>query len=611
MIQNTTINEKIQALFAANMRALSLHIKMVCKRAKLPERIAEALIQDVEDMQQDRITALRLELDDIADIGQATKHEEWKQFRSPILDYIFSVYGQLGVLVNHVATKQPDWDIDEKEFRWEIPAANGKKIEVRSEAVYEYFRRAGTKNEEELQALKDKAAIYRHTWVLCLLLEKSATDSEANITAEDIEPITPQGCTPHIALVMRNLNIDSIFAQYRTGRLKLSEEKKKAYVKQGILTEAAIAEIEGKTAAESKKEQPCKPSEQIINTLQNTADLLSRSINTADMDENGQPMIPRPLLLALEEKKNAAGTDIASMTYVMQAIRGAVVIANTWKPTADGKEKATYSGTLLDITKAITGQKNPVKSQIEATWKALRFLSTQQFEFTEYVTKASRPKRRGRPRKAETAAATTTEVQAPATTIPTELEITTDGVKVRYEAVKVLTNPLTATFRQPLQQGTPYSGSTEVTLDIHHIITEGRRTDKVTLPDGSIAYVKKPVGHLNELQQAYEWNTPAEIRFYGIVLSKSHMKESDMLKDINDYESRMLICTTDEEKEKEKQYRYNHSSRYRDALADMFIKAKDTGLIAWYCRTEAATQTKGKKVEYVWKWGRPTGTTTK
>ena len=155
--------------------------------------------------------------------------------------------------------------------------------------------------------------------------------------------------------------------------IEVAEETKERWEKKGIATHRFVKTIGNalqKIDEKSKKSRK-RDSAQVLNMMQNTAELLSKSINTADTTECGQAGIPRPLLQAIQEKKDA-GADVATITYITQAIRGAAIIADTWKPIADGKEKATYCDTLLNITKIITGQDNPVKSQIEEKQDAIR-----------------------------------------------------------------------------------------------------------------------------------------------------------------------------------------------------------------------------------------------
>ena len=604
MILNTTISGNLQGILADKFKQAARNIKAVCKQNNLPARICNTLIEDVAMMQQNCIFSMRLSYDDIEQIAPIY----WEP-ATPFLGCVLRTYGQLNGFAKYIE-RHPEATIDLRSGRHEIVDDLGEKHNISVLAVYEFYKRHGGATDEELQTLKEGAAVFIHAWTTTIFLEL-LKNGEKRITAEDLLPIAPYECNDHTRMCMLSLNDDALFAAYMHKHIEVAEETKERWEKKGIATHRFVKTIGNalqKIDEKSKKSRK-RDSAQVLNMMQNTAELLSKSINTADTTECGQAGIPRPLLQAIQEKKDA-GADVATITYITQAIRGAAIIADTWKPIADGKEKATYCDTLLNITKIITGQDNPVKSQIEETWRALRFLSTQQLEFTEYISVASMPKRRGRPRKAAAQAPQEMTPAQQAAAMPMEVEIETEGKKIRYEAVKVLTNPLTATFRTPLKENEEFSGSTEVTLDIHHIITEGRRADKLQLPNGKWAYIKKPVGHLAQMQQIYAWTTPAEIRFYGIMLAKSHMKESEMLKDINDYETKMMICTTDEEKKKMKRSRQNHMGRDREALQDMFIKAKEVGLIAWYSRTEAVTYTTEKK-EYVWKWGRPAGTTTK
>lgn len=602
MIINTTISDNLQAILAEKLQKTTKDVNAICKRNNIPQRIADTLLEDVAMMMQDSIFNMRLSYEDI----ELLTNVQWEPL-SPFLFCVLGAYGQLLLYARHIE-KHPDWT-PKADARQIIIDEDGNEQKIGTIAVYEYYKRNGGVNAEGLQFFKDSAAIFIHAWTTTTLLEM-LKKGDTRITAEDLEPITPYECSKKTAMHMRSLNDDALYVAFIHSKINVPERIKEKWLKNGTITTELLeklgAALDAMTKQDADRKSGKRSSKQVLTTMQNTAELLSKSINTADTTECGAG-IPRPLLQAIEEKKQA-GADVATITYIQQAIRGAVVIANTWKPIADGKEKATYCDTLLNITKAVTGQDNPVKSQIDETWRALRFLSTQQLEFTEYVSVSSLPKRRGRPRKEAQTQEMTPEQQAAA--MPMEVEIEEQGKKIRYEAVKVLTNPLTATFRQPLKEHEAYSGSTEVTLDIHHIITEGRRADKIQLPNGKIALIKKPVGHLNEMQQIYAWNTPAEIRFYGIVLAKSHMKESDMLKDINDYESKMLICTTDEEKQQVKRNTQKNKGRDREALQDMFIKAKEIGLIAWYSRTEALTYT-GEKKQYVWKWGRPESTKNK
>jgi len=323
----------------------------------------------------------------------------------------------------------------------------------------------------------------------------------------------------------------------------------------------------------------------VVNIMQNTADMLSRSINTADMDENGQAMALRSLRQAINEKEQA-GAVIAPQTYIQQALRTLCIIPQIVKPTADGIDYAAYKMTLNELTKACTGVERPNAEQIKNIWQAFNFLSTQRLEFIEYRTPEK--KRRYSRKNAQ-----------PVTTIERE----EDGRKVIYKPYKITTNPVTATFAQELANPEAYSGSTSVILNVHHIITNGRRMDKIKLQDGTTALIKKPVQHLTTIEQMLSYSSIAGIHFYNLVLSKSHITEEELLNSIFEYDSSINACATDEEKKKRKRYITNHKGRDKDTLQDFFITAKESGLLAWYRRYES-TNRQGNSI-IVWEWGRP------
>ena len=89
----------------------------------------------------------------------------------------------------------------------------------------------------------------------------------------------------------------------------------------------------------------------------------------------------------------------------------------------------------------------------------------------------------------------------------------------------------------------------------------------------------------------------------------SHIAEEELLNSIFEYDSSISACATDEEKKKRKRYIQNHKSRDKDTLQDFFIKAKESGLLAWYRRYESTNRQGNSMI--VWEWGRPENTEAK
>lgn len=568
MTQNPTIAERLQPILAARLETLTGIVREVCGTA-VGQHAQDAIIADLADRLQDTCTGLHATIEDIQDIGANTLPLQWAdaEQRSFEISTLLQDYGHMNRLHRYILqtgaqlTGLEDLSAEQAEeiLEQEGSAFTQPAERISALALYSYLKAQGVENQMTL----DRAAIYGHVFyfITAATGKKGTAFDGVKLTQEELEAITPVGCSPVVSATL----------------LKMNRKE---------LQNGVEAYLLGKIP-----KQAIDSSAQVISTLQNTADILSRSLRTADMNEDGQALIARPLLQALQEKK-AAGAVVPSATYITQALRGAVVISNLEKPTADGEEKATYRLTLRQLTQHSTGQKEPNNEQIQRTWEAFRFLSTQQVEFIEYRTKKDTRRRRGRKPQNMAPVADIVEGQG-------------QEEKTIYTPYKILTNPMTATFVQPLTDGKTYSGSTEVFLDIHHIITEGRRQEVITTPDGSKAFIKRPVAHLNSLQQVYSFTSVQEIRFYGVVLSKSHILEEDLLQQVFDYENR-IACS--EDKQKERRSQQQHKGRDREQLHDMFIKAKDTGLIAWYSRQQTIDKRTGKPA-FVWKWGRPEGST--
>lgn len=577
MTQNPTITGRLQDIIAARLKTLTDIIRSTC--AAVGEKTQAAIIADLEDLLQDTFTGLHATIEDIDAIGQRTTEQEWEsaysrslEIRTLIQDYEHLNLIRHFVRVGHKLTGTEDLTLYVEEnadgaLYLAKQRRTSKGQSVSAAALYSFMKAAG----KEDGMLLDRANISRHAYyyITTLYTRPDGVFFGNRLTPEELQAITPVGCSPVVAATLLEYN-----------KKELPD-----------IIEALI---------------PPKPKAttgaQVIKTMQNTADMLSRSIMTSDMNEDGQALIARPLLQALKEREEKAlkegeakGLPVPSATYITQALRGAVVIGELEKPIADGEEKATYKMSLRQLTAHCTGQNNPNNEQVRQIWEACNFLSTQQVEFIEYRSIKSTKRRRGRKPKNSTP-------DLPAEQQPTGI-ITAqeEEQKIIYKPYKVRTNPITATFVHPLTEGEDFSGSTEVFLDIHHIITEGRRTDIVEI-DGKKAYIKRPVAHLNTLQQMYAFNTAAEIRFYGIMLSKSHILEEDLLQQVFDYDNRLINCTNTQTGKK-----YRNKGRDRAQLHDMFIKAKETGLIAWYSRRE--TTDRAGNTAAVWKWGRPEGST--
>ena len=597
MTQNPTIAERLQPILAARLETLTGIVREVCGTA-VGQHAQDAIIADLADRLQDTCTGLHATIEDIQDIGANTLPLQWAdaEQRSFEISTLLQDYGHMNRLHRYILqtgaqlTGLEDLSAEQAEeiLEQDSSAFTQPAERISALALYSYMKAQGVENQMTL----DRAAIYGHVFyfITAATGRQGTAFDGVKLTQEELEAITPVGCSPVVSATL----------------LKMNRKE---------LQNGVEAYLLGKTPKQTQHLNT-----QVISTLQNTADILSRSLITADMDEDGQALIARPLLQALQEKKQKARERAAEMarkdaadltgealtewidrkansltpsaTYIMQALRGAVVISNLEKPTADGEEKATYRLTLRQLTQHSTGQKEPNNEQIQRTWEAFRFLSTQQVEFIEYRTKKDTRRRRGRKPQTSTHTADIIEGQG-------------QEEKTIYTPYRVLTNPMTATFVQELTDGKTYSGSTEVFLDIHHIITEGRRQEVITMKDGSKAFIKRPVAHLNSMQQLYSFSSVQEIRFYGVVLSKSHILEEDLLQQVFDYDNR-IACSEDEQKERRSQQK--NKGRDREQLHDMFIKAKATGLIAWYSRQQTIDKRTGKPA-FVWKWGRPEGST--
>lgn len=584
MKKRNTISGNMQELLRVKQVEEGLHIVSFCRKNNLPEEISEALSEDVADMLNNFTNHLHLTAEQIAEL---VKYEEQEAQSLRPFRHLLNTYLQINVLLN---TK------------------GGMHCDVCAEAWYEFKIRQDTDNQEEIEKQKDAAVMERHIWLVSFL-------RSLNVPEHEILAIIPIGCSEEMAKIIQIVEEDSLFVKILKGEVDLTPELQQLYKKNGLNVTSGIDAFLTKTTRQ-----------QIVNTWQTCSEMLSKSITVADIGESGQGINKRPLILALDEEINkkdnpsqdedSKGVALPSQKYLYQAFNCANIIASLWKPIADGNEKATYKSTLWEITKVLTGNQNPAQYQIEETYAALMFVSTKMFQFTEYVCMKKPTKQRGRPRKTE-------DIDNP--DLPTEVEIVENGEKIRYEAYQVLTNPMTVTLRQRLRDGEKVKGNMEVTLDIHHIITEGRRASQITLPNGKKAFVKKPVRHLTEKSQTHEWKTAPESRFFNTILTCSHKKEKDLMAHVFDYDNRLILAAeldkkaaakeenteqTEEGKnkktalQKEKRNQQNHRARDREELCNMFIRAKEIGLISWYLNKENIVE---GKAEIVWKWGRPEG----
>lgn len=585
MTHNTTIGSKAQEVLAARLQVITGNVQRLCTTTGLPQEIGSKLLEDIADLQQDNFTGLRLSYEEIEALQLHTAPEDWNGIYSEEILCILKEYGQLwqleeakdrGAMSAHVVTNSEGKQVTIYTRNTPyLEATDGSRMEVRAVALYEFAKRNGFATEDE----EDGAVIYRHVFSTMSLYDFFGIDEA------DIIGITPMGiCRPELATALQAMNGTNLL-ELKTRRAQahgLQDEKQPKSVI-GTDQEQAAYITAPKEATQSRAA--------VVKIMQNTADMLSRSINTADMDENGQAMALRSLRQAINEKEQA-GAVIAPQTYIQQALRTLCVIPQIVKPTADGMEYATYRMTLNELTKACTGAERPNAEQIKNIWQAFNFLSTQRLEFIEYRT----PKKKRRYNRKNAQPVTTIERQE-------------DGRKVIYKPYKITTNPVTATFAQELANPEAYSGSTSVILNVHHIITNGRRMDKIRLQDGTTALIKKPVRHLTTIEQMLNYSSIAGIHFYNLVLSKSHIAEEELLNSIFEYDSSISACATDEEKKKRKRYIQNHKSRDKDTLQDFFIKAKESGLLAWYRRYESTNRQGNSMI--VWEWGRPENTEAK
>lgn len=592
MTHNTTIGNRAQEVLAARLKTITDNVLHLCETTGLPQEIGYKLLEDIADLQQDNFTGLRLSYDDIEALQQYSEPDDWDSIYSEETQYILKEYGQLWQLekaknrgemsaqsITNTEGKQVTIYARNAPY---IKAEDGSRIEVRAVALYEFAQRNGFATEDEA----DGAIIYRHIFATMSLYDFFGIDEA------DIIGIAPMGiCRPELATALQSMNAKNlselIAHRTHTHPRELPTGKKTKHEAQTDTQAPQPQEING-SAAISLTDATATAMQNraaVINIMQNTADMLSRSINTADMDENGQAMALRSLRQAINEKEQA-GAAIAPQTYIQQALRTLCIIPQIVKPTADGIEYAAYKMTLNELAKACTNTERPNAEQIKNTWQAFNFLSTQRIEFIEYRT----PEKKRRYNRKNLQQVTTFEREE-------------DGRKVTYKPYKITTNPVTATFAQELANPEAYSGSTSVVLNVHHIITNGRRMDKIKMSDGTTALIKQPVKHLTTIEQVLNYSSVAGIHFCNLVLSKSHITEEELLNSIFEYEAKINACTSDEEKKKQRRQISTHKYRDRETLQDFFIEAKESGLLAWYRRYES-TDKRGKTIA-VWEWGRP------
>lgn len=343
--------------------------------------------------------------------------------------------------------------------------------------------------------------------------------------------------------------------------------------------DAKIEELQGNTSEIVET----IPEAQKIPYFQSISNTLSTAIEVAEGQKEGTPENGLPLAEILREMV-AGGDDAPTERNVLEVLTGAIIIAGSEKPDAEAGERAIYNTTLREFTQKATGIKEPTTTQQTAMGKALKFISEKHIKFTEY-REEKRAKRKYKKRNPEEAT-------------PSVIYENIDGKRKTYVAYRIMTIPIVVTFKYP-EGKDAFSGATEIKLEIHDIIRKGRVKDYVE-ENGKRLYIKRDKGYLLPKELLQKYNTPVESRFFNTIQSKEHKEEDKLLDDIFSFTINIEEGKTEKEKAKKRSnISGNLSKYYKEKLRDLFIKAKEDGLITSYERYE------GKEGKYIWKWKRP------
>lgn len=324
------------------------------------------------------------------------------------------------------------------------------------------------------------------------------------------------------------------------------------------------------------------PEAQKIPYYQSVSNTLSTSLEVAEQLKEGTPENGQPLVEILQEMK-AGGKDAPSEQSVYEVLQGAIIVSGKKQPDAEAGERATYNTTLREFTKLVKNISDPTTIQQAEIGKALKFISEKQIKFTEY-REEKRAKRKYKKRNPEDGT-------------PSVIYEEENGKRKIYVPYGIMTNPIVATFDYPESEGV-FSGATKVKLEIHDIIRKGRAKDYREI-NGKRVYIKRDKGYLLPEKLIYKYSTPVENRFFNTIQSKEHKKEESLLDDIFSFSVSINKEKTEEVKAKKRSNISSNLPKYKKRLRELFIKAKEDGLITSYDRYE------GKEGKYIWKWKRP------
>ena len=429
---------------------------------------------------------------------------------------------------------------------------NGQDITfpLNSAALYSYCLRVSAPA-EVTDFLRDCAAAGMHGATTNILRGSGAKN-------EDLLPLVPEGCGESVRELMAEVN--------QRG-LQIIEENRRGK--------------RGQSAGDGERQT--QNSTRTFVYQQAVAELLSKEIAAAPIAASGNALATRPIAQAIDALElNVTAGSVERLLDIIGPL------SQSLKPTGDGSEYKEYQCRLLDIAKWHADTDNPTKKQIQSTFEALAGCSRLQLEFVEYVDITG--KRSGRGRK-------------PAALKNAQKTCITDEDGRKLMPYKVLANPLVATLRDA-GAGGEYSGSTEVTLQIHHFVTDGRLKGTRNI-DGKEYIVAAPARYIVSQQQLFEFHSSAEeIRFRNILLRASHKAQDDFIDTINSYTEKEQQAATEEERKKLRRSRQIHYTRDEGRLRDYFDRAKTAGLIQSYSRRKARQQGGSKRTKYVWQWAR-------
>jgi hypothetical protein len=610
-MQNADLFNNMPASLAAKVQAYAEQTAQkaynICKRYQVPQDVYEVFVLDAIDILRAQYTGLRATIEQMQILTAIVPLRSWGRTENAALCFMSKYYADIA-------------------GHFEGGSMSLGMGFINAVVDYEIVKRTGgSADAQALADIQSEAQRLYQTYAILVAAEwcGATQDELAHMFANG-------GITLTAEQKQRAITAGLNFQRQR-------QQKTARKPRTGHGSDVTADEMGGGLFEKPKTLPEVIPANKTIMQYQNFAYMQGNGVQTADNLPDGISGKTRPLWQGIEEQRQAAlaimedvqATDVEKVraaelvadTYAAaQVLDGIQILPQLIKPISGNTHYSGYVTTPREFYRIATGIDNPNNEQMLHFLRGLAWIDTQRISVAEITEK------------------TITERDSSGVIIKGE-----DGKPKRKKVQHTIyTNfrPLNVVFRTEYEDKVPLQNATQLYLEIHNMVKDGRSGEYIE-QGGKRLYVVKPVQQYLQIGQYYQFTTEEERTFRAIILSKPKQAEDTLLAAVFNYPKRQAEAdkraadakiaademqrnpeATAEQKQQaqeaaeaaQSQARYyitNKMGRDYDKLAGMFEKAQNCGLITYYCRRAAAAGGIYKQNKYgrgyVWEWGRNDG----